>query len=231
MVMRVFGRKRGCQTDTCWWLDKGVKFLESHKGTWPRARGAFCSISHRSWTKRRAPSFTVTTKEEVEDGFKDLMWEGDDIFFSHRFPPPSGRWEARSQWRVKGALGSQRAEQVSPSVAWSWREGSVGSVWGNHCAWSWWSVPTLGLFLEQCWGSSRFGGYWRSYWLPQMTDHLVRYAFKDARGVYQEARCEYYTARVTEFTGVRWHWRRIPGFYISFVGRKSRDLSIIEINK
>lgn len=36
--------------------------------------------------------------------------------------------------------------------------------------------------------------WWKSYWLIQMTANLVRHAFKDAHGFYQNARCEYFSA-------------------------------------
>ena len=104
---------------------------------------------------------------------------------------------------MKGALGSQQVEQVSPWGCVELEGRLCRQSLGGPLHMILMASPHIGGFSRAVFGAHPgLGGYWRSYWLPQMTDHLVSYAFKDARGFYQKARCEYYAARVTEFTGV-----------------------------
>lgn len=71
----------------------------------------------------------MTRKEDVENEFKDLMWEGDGIF-SPVDSSPSPLWSVKQGHSEdkKGSGSHSRLQRYEPGIAWRWREGSIGSV-------------------------------------------------------------------------------------------------------
>ena len=111
-------------------------------------------------------------KEEVENEFKDLMSEGDDLFSPIGPPLPSVVKQGHSE-EQKGSWTHSRLRRYDPGIAWRCREGSVGSVWRKLLSTVLMARLHIGYFSPAVSEAHiGLGGYWKSYWLLQMTDHF-----------------------------------------------------------